>query len=345
MYLTPDTPAPASRTPETGSLTAFRASEHPLPPAAAPSAGPVVTEDEARRGKWAAVAPFDAKLAMRFCELVALGHSTREIRDLLPFPDPGTFLIWVAQHPELAIAYRASRELSSYSMEDEALALARASVRDSRTATQLRAEETLIGQLRWSAVKRNPGVFSEKAAVQLVVPIQINTTLDLGGSPATGGNAEFPNIYEMQADVLRDTSTADIPDEHIFGVQPGDVGSPAGGEEPGLAGPPNSGAEGEEEGNPAIEASPAQSARRAGARGRRKAPPPAQGAATPGAAGTQAAEEAEVEAGVRKEAKPEIEAKQQGSGASVGGKKQGKAARGTAVVDAAPKGAQEGGST
>lgn len=238
----------------------FKASDPPggVRPGAEP------TPTDIRRGSWATVAPYDPRAAMKYCEFVALGLSAEEIGHRLPFPDAGTFLIWVAQHPELAIAYRSSRELSSFSMEDEALALSRRAVRDGRTAQQLRAEENLVGQLRWSATKRNPGVFSDKAAVQLVVPIQINTTLDLGGDPATGGNIEFPNIYEMQAEVLREMPVEDIPDEHIFGVQPGDVGPAPGGKGPGAAGPAGKGKAGK--GAAARGTAPAQVAR---AKGRR----------------------------------------------------------------------------
>jgi hypothetical protein len=39
-----------------------------------------------------------------------------------------------------------------------------------------------MNHLRWVAARRNPQLFSEKAAIKLTVPIQINTNLDLGGS-------------------------------------------------------------------------------------------------------------------------------------------------------------------
>src|SRR5690606_40975882 len=46
----------------------------------------------------------------------------------------------------------------------------------------------------------NPQVFSDKAQVNVTVPIQINTTLDMGDTGAQG-TAQFPNIYEMRATV------------------------------------------------------------------------------------------------------------------------------------------------
>ena len=64
--------------------------------------------------------------------------------------------------------------------------------------------ESYVGQLRWSAAKRNPQVFSERSNVNVTVPIQINTSLPMGGEGIGGGTTDFPNIYELKADVVRE---------------------------------------------------------------------------------------------------------------------------------------------
>lgn len=66
----------------------------------------------------------------------------------------------------------------------------------------MRATEALASQLRWSAEKRNPQVYAKQQAVNLSVPIQINTSLDMGGSSGTG-TAEFPNIYAIEAQTVQ----------------------------------------------------------------------------------------------------------------------------------------------
>lgn len=111
------------------------------------------------------------------------------------------FLLEVAKHPTLGLGFAKAREMSSYALEEEAIGRLRAAVAEGKvTSTQLRAIDLLVQQLRWSSIKRNPNVYSEKAAVNITVPIEIKTTLDLGDG-ATAGTKEFPNIYEAVAEV------------------------------------------------------------------------------------------------------------------------------------------------
>lgn len=111
------------------------------------------------------------------------------------------FLLMVAQDAMLAKAYSRAREISGYALEDEALRLLRDQQREPGTQGKLRATESLANQLRWSAEKRNPTVYAKQAAVNLAIPIQINTSLDMGGGGGTG-TADHPNIYALKAETV-----------------------------------------------------------------------------------------------------------------------------------------------
>lgn len=139
-------------------------------------------------------------LGLQICELIAEGETLKDICEQEGMPTRQTVHRWVIAFPEFGRAYAAARELSAYSMEEEALMTGRNTVRlaGQMTSQQVRAAEVHMNQLRWSAARRNAKVYSERAAVQVTVPIQINTTLDMGGA-AGGGTVDHPNIYDLEA--------------------------------------------------------------------------------------------------------------------------------------------------
>lgn len=74
-----------------------------------------------------------------------------------------------------------------------------------KNGTQVRAFEVAMNQLRWSATRRDPARYGERANTVVRVPIQINTTLDLGDDTA-GGTTEHPNIYGLEARVTTEVT-------------------------------------------------------------------------------------------------------------------------------------------
>lgn len=123
------------------------------------------------------------------------------------------FLLRVAKNPDLSVVYAKAREMSSYALEEEALGRLRAAAATPGvSSTALRAIDLLVQQLRWSAIKRNPNVFSDKAAVNVTVPIAIHTSLDLGEGIGSG-TKEFPNIYEARVEVVQEVPIADTDPE------------------------------------------------------------------------------------------------------------------------------------
>lgn len=129
-------------------------------------------------------------------------------------PNRTTFQRWVVQYPELARAYAAARELSAHAFEEEALDIARQLSTEGRdfTATKIRAFDVAVGQLRWSASRRNPRTYSERGAVQITVPIQINTSLDLGDGGMVA--CDQPDIYKL--DLAAVQGETHIPDDELM---------------------------------------------------------------------------------------------------------------------------------
>src|SRR3990172_526381 len=129
------------------------------------------------------VTAYNPMMAVEMCERIADGFTLRE----LCAPGNGfvsyyTFRRWCLLQPELALAYREARTLSAINFEEESIDMAREIRTDPGSAQRVRAFDVAMNHLRWVAARRNPQLFSEKAAIKLTVPIQINTNLDLGGS-------------------------------------------------------------------------------------------------------------------------------------------------------------------
>ena len=148
---------------------------------------------------WTLEDPYDPDAAQDVVERVAFGMSLQEIAQDPFMPPRELFMVWMMRNSELATAYKRAQEISAYALEDEALFLLREAIGRPLTGPDVRKLELLVNHMRWAAGKRLPSVYSEKATVGITVPIQINTTLDLGASAGQNSTAEFPNIYELRA--------------------------------------------------------------------------------------------------------------------------------------------------
>lgn len=146
------------------------------------------------------VVAYNADIALEMCEEIAQGRTLKAVCDSAErYPSRATFYKWVVNNPDLAAAFQAAREVSAHALEEEALGLAREIKADKEASgTKVRAFEVAMNQFRWSATRRNPKVYSDRAAVNVTVPIQINSSLDLseGTEPQTG-NVE--NVYDVKA--------------------------------------------------------------------------------------------------------------------------------------------------
>lgn len=152
--------------------------------------------------KGRSIGTYTPELARSMVERLSAGETLTGIcRDGAPYPHPNTFYDWVRRYPELRAALNVARETSAHFLEEEALEIARQLKRMSKSkevnGTQVRALEAAMGQLRWSAERRNAASYGTKSAVSIQVPIQINTTLDLAAGGT--GTKDHPDIYELTA--------------------------------------------------------------------------------------------------------------------------------------------------
>lgn len=148
---------------------------------------------------------YDPNIALDIVQRLAEGELLRDITNKLA-PEKTvakeTFLRWVEIVPELKEAYAAALEISAHSYEEEAIDVARKLSNAPGSPQNVSAKNTLISQLRWSASRRNPTRYSDKGNNVIVVPVQINTPLDLGGNGARRIDVENPDIYKITAPVV-----------------------------------------------------------------------------------------------------------------------------------------------
>lgn len=144
------------------------------------------------------VTTYNPHIALEIVERIAQGETINSIcaRES-GFPHPVTFKRWVVNNPDLAKAVDAARKLSAMSLEEEAIDAARQIKLSQKDGTQVRAYEVLLQQLRWSAERRDPATFGARTPVNIRVPIQINTTLDMGKNAS--GEIDGKSIYTIEA--------------------------------------------------------------------------------------------------------------------------------------------------
>lgn len=88
------------------------------------------------------------------------------------------------------------------SLEERALALANELEHGEQNHVKTRALDVAMQQYRWSAARRDPAKFGDKVATHVRVPIQINTTLNLGEDIAGDSTPDHPNVYTLEAEVV-----------------------------------------------------------------------------------------------------------------------------------------------
>lgn len=170
--------------------------------------------------KWTTV--YDPGVALDIISRISMGETLRTI--CAPdsgFPHPQTFMKWCARVPKLGEAYLMARKLSGVFMEEEALDAARSIAQSPGTAQKVSAFNTLLGQLRWSAARRDPKQFADNRDTAIVVPIQINTTMDMGKGME---KVEDSTIYSVTVDAKEElapeegefTEITDVPEDSPF---------------------------------------------------------------------------------------------------------------------------------
>lgn len=164
---------------------------------------------------------YQAEVAMALIERIAQGDTMQEALDALKaareeaggdgptIPTRVTIYRWLTLYPAMKRAYDAAKELSAVSLEEKALDLARKlSGPHNYTAVQVSAFRAAMEQFRWSAERRDPTHYGTKQQVAVTVPVQINTTLDLGNAPTHGGRSgpDFSDVYTVEVTVPEEPS-------------------------------------------------------------------------------------------------------------------------------------------
>lgn len=144
---------------------------------------------------------YSPDLARRICDAIADGQALTRIAEGPGMPERTTIYHWLQDHPEFRSAFALARELSAYTLEEEAIAAVRKINLDPtfQTTQGVRAAEVLANQLRWSSAKRNANAFGDTQKASLVVPIQINTSLDLGQGGEARPAHDPAAVYRVQA--------------------------------------------------------------------------------------------------------------------------------------------------
>ncbi len=165
---------------------------------------------------------YDPNIALDIVERIADGELLVKItaKDALPLTiTKQTFLRWVSSVPELQTAYSAALQLSAHAFEEKAIDKAEKTAAAPGTPQNVSAASLLISQYRWSAARRNPTRYSDKGNTQIVVPVNINTTLDMGSGKGKV-DVEVPDIYTISVPASERSELMEGEFEEISDQQP-----------------------------------------------------------------------------------------------------------------------------
>jgi len=165
-------------------------------------------------GRW--YTKYNPNIALDIVERIADGELLSKItaKDAEPLTiTKQTFLRWVATVPELQTAYAAAVQISAHAFEEKAIDKAERTAAAPGSPQNVSAASLLISQYRWSAARRNPTKYSDKGNTQIVVPININTTLDLGSKDNQGRDVEVPDIYTIKFPEATDGEFSEVTDQ------------------------------------------------------------------------------------------------------------------------------------
>lgn len=151
---------------------------------------------------------YTAEIALKICELIAEGKTMVDICASDDMPARKTVYEWLTRYPKFFDAYERAKELSAQSLEEEALLMAR-TLKNAHdfTGTKVQAYNIAMGQLRWSAARRDKNRYGQSTpSVSTTIPIVINTSLNLGqeGPPSETEQSIYTINVEVPTSQLQD---------------------------------------------------------------------------------------------------------------------------------------------
>ena len=143
------------------------------------------------------ITAFDPIMALNIIEQIAEGKLLKDLLDIPGAPSRSTWYRWMVLYPDLKEGYNIAREVSSEGMEERLLEICDELIKgETIPPAKLDQIKTAMAQLRWSAAKRNPKAYGERATETTVVPVQINTSLALEPGQAAPATS---SIYTITA--------------------------------------------------------------------------------------------------------------------------------------------------
>lgn len=142
---------------------------------------------------------YDPGLGLEVCEKIAEGGTLTEVLNLPGYPCRSTWYRWMMLYPDLATTYERARQISAEGLEEDMLIVAKGMLNSDAAAkfTPQKLDEikTALTQYRWSAARRDPAKFAERPAANVIIPVQINTSLELGTDRTVQGSS---NVYQIK---------------------------------------------------------------------------------------------------------------------------------------------------
>lgn len=158
-----------------------------------------------------ALDPLVEKDLRRFLHQYALGHGVAEIALMPGMLSEEHFWNLVWHNPIAAQMFEQARVQSAKVLEEETLRIVRDAWKDKKISTaQVSTLKALLEHVRIIMGKRDPKTYSDRTPINMTIPIQINTTLDLGTEGS--GTAEHPEIYALDA-------TVELPEEKVKQIE------------------------------------------------------------------------------------------------------------------------------
>lgn len=169
------------------------------------------------RTKGGRLTAYDRDMAFKIVVEVASGRTLREVcQKGSGFITSTTFRRWAIEHPDLQRAFKEALAMSAGVFEEEAIDEARRLANRSLTPQDVAAYRALSEQLRWSASRRDPSMFGDTAKIQIKVPVQINTILDLGQEGIAKKSSGTENIYEITSQPVIDVPFEEVVPETTY---------------------------------------------------------------------------------------------------------------------------------
>ena len=118
-------------------------------------------------------------------------------------------LLAVRSDEDALLDFKAAREWGTYVQESELTTRLRENADNPQSAVKTNALKLYADHMHWAMERANPGVFSGKADLTAVVPVQFVTTLDLNAVK------KLENVYDIEATIPVNAALQDLNDSEF----------------------------------------------------------------------------------------------------------------------------------